>query len=141
MRQEQWWRRRPTGPGTGSVNLNLDFVEQRCSFPLTAQILEVVGTLKCEELSPPITSESPSAPLVRARAPRSSASGHRCHNRLGAAGPGCLALLLRFHGLLVSPGQDLLKRLPSQAPESRRLLPRLHLEGVCLWAATRAFQS
>lgn len=60
VRQERrWWR--STGPGTGSVNLNLDLVEQQCSFPLTAQILEVIGTLKCEELSLPITSGSPSA--------------------------------------------------------------------------------
>lgn len=63
MRQERS-RRRPTGPGTGSVNLNLDFVEEQCSFPLTAQILEVIGTLKCEELSPPITSGRLSAPPV-----------------------------------------------------------------------------
>lgn len=93
MRQE---RQRPTGPGTGSVNLNLDFVEQQCSFPLTAQILEVIGTLKCEELSPPITSGNPSAPpgvctctvIIRlwAQVPQ-------LRSGLDTAGPGCLMLL------------------------------------------------
>lgn len=79
LSSQRWWascqseeaRGRRSGGGggprarrTGPVNLNLGFVEERCSFPLTAQILEVIGTLKCEELSPPITSGRPSAAPV-----------------------------------------------------------------------------
>lgn len=58
MQQEQ----QPTGPRTSSVNLNLDFVVEQCSFPLIAQLLEVIQTLKCEELSPPIKSRTSSVP-------------------------------------------------------------------------------
>lgn len=89
-------QRRPTGPRTDSVNLNLDCGEQQCSFPLPAQILEVIGTLKCEELSPPITSRSPSAAPLHAHT-------HHHHPpiiclwaqvpQLDTAGAGCLTLL------------------------------------------------
>lgn len=57
-----WQKQKSTGPRTSSVNLNLDFVVQQCSFPLIAQLLEVIQTQACEKLSPQIKSRTSSMP-------------------------------------------------------------------------------